>query len=52
MKAFRSLLFLPLLWLATGCDQPPDAAPSLDDADVQAAIQQEDAAVHQRESQQ
>ncbi len=51
MRQLRSLLFLPVLWLATGCDNTPEPAPSLDNADVQAAIEQEDAAIHERESQ-
>jgi hypothetical protein len=53
MRRFLQLIFLPTaLWIATGCGGQPPAPPSLDDAATRAAIEEEDARVHEEESRQ
>jgi hypothetical protein len=52
MQILRLIVFLPVLWLTLGCGGQPPTPPSLDDAATRAAIEQEDARVHEEESRQ
>ncbi len=52
MRILRLLFVLPVFWLTVGCGGSTPPPPPLDDPGTQAAIEAEDARVHEEESQQ
>jgi hypothetical protein len=52
MRFLRMIFVLPAFWLVLGCGSSPPPPPSLSDEATQAAIAEEDARVHDEESQQ